>query len=131
MSMFNIVRKEFQYGQYTVTLEKNPLSATGTLDFDNYIAEVMSYTNAAGRRMLVATPGNAEYVDKKECSNITDNHAPRIHEIDEAATQEVQVVAAAGEDRSTPYVWLYVAAVGIIVVAVGAFATKKYLLLVK
>ena len=105
-----------------VTLGKDSLSASGKLDIDNYIAEVMAYTNAAGRR-ADTTPANAEFVSKG-----VDGNEARTHEKDEADTARIGIGAATGNDEKTPYVWLITIVAGIVIVAVGAVVTKKYII---
>ena len=104
---------------YTVTLGKNPISSTGNLEFDTYIAEVMSYTNAAGRRAMTSTPGNAEIIDHEKRDGKT-------HEIDEADTGRIQIGVATGEDEATNYIIIIAVSVGLALVAVGAYVIKKY-----
>lgn len=106
----------------TVTLGKDSLSASGKLDIDNYIAEVIAYTNAAGRR-ADTTPANAEFVSKG-----VDGNAARTHEKDEADTARIGIGAATGNDEKTPYVWLITIVAGIVIVAAGAVVTKKYII---
>ena len=106
---------------YTVTLGRNPISSTGTISFENYIAEVMSYTNAAGRRATTSTPGNAEIID-------AELREGRTHEIDEADTGRIQIGVKTGEDEKTNYILITAIAAGILLIAVGAFVTKKYII---
>lgn len=105
----------------TVTLGKDSLSASGKLDIDNYIAEVIAYTNAAGRR-ADTTPANAEFVSKG-----VNGIAARTHEKDEADTARIGIGAATGNDEKTPYVWLITIVAGIVIIALGAVVTKKYI----
>ena len=107
--------------KYSVTLGKNPISSTGTLVFENYIAEVMEYTNAAGRRAKDSSPANAEIIDKELREG-------RAHEPDEALAERIQIGAATGEDEKTKTVWIAVITGGIAVIAAGAFVTKKYII---
>ena len=106
---------------YTITLGKNPISSTGNLNFENYIAEVMSYTNAAGRRAMTSTPGNAEIIDHE-------HRAGKSHEIDEADTARIQIGAATGEDEIANYIIIIAITAGILVMAAGAFVVKKYVI---
>ena len=106
---------------YTVTLGKNPISSTGNLNFDTYIAEVMSYTNAAGRRSMEMTPGNAEIIDHEYRDGKT-------HEIDEADTGRIQLGVATGEDEKTNYIIIISVIAGIALLATGAFVVKKYVI---
>ena len=106
---------------YTVTLGKNPISSTGNLSFENYIAEVMSYTNAAGRRAMTSTPGNAEIIDHEYREG-------KSHEIDEADTGRIQIGVATGDDETTNYIIIIAVAGGIALVAIGAYIVKKYFL---
>lgn len=106
---------------YKVTLGKNPISSTGNLEFENYIAEVMSYTNAAGRRTLDSTPGNAEIIDHEHREGKT-------HEIDEADTGKIQIGAATGNDETTNYIIIIGVAAGLALIAIGAYVVKKYFL---
>ena len=106
---------------YTVTLGKNPISSTGNLNFENYIAEVMSYTNAAGRRTMTSTPGNAEIIDHEYRTG-------KSHEIDEADTARIQIGAATGEDGKTNYIIIIAVVAGIAIIATGAFVVKKYVI---
>ena len=107
---------------YKVTLGKKPVSSTsGNLEFDTYIAEVMSYTNAAGRRSMTSTPGNAEIIDSEKREGKT-------HEIDEADTGRIQVGVATGDDRQTNYIIIVSIIAGITLAAVGVLAVKKYVI---
>lgn len=106
---------------YTVTLGKNPISSTGNLNFENYIAEVMSYTNAVGRRSMTSTPGNAEIIDHE-------NREGKTHEIDEADTASIQIGTATGEDEKANYVIIIAVAGALVVMAVGAILVKKYVI---
>lgn len=106
---------------YTVTLGRNPISTTGVLEFDTYIAEVMSYTNAAGRRANTSTPGNAEIIDREQRDG-------REHEIDEADTGRIQIGVATGADKVTNYIIIISAALGMVLVAVGTVVIKKRLI---
>lgn len=106
---------------YKVKLGKNPISSTGNLNFDNYIAEVMSYTNAAGRRTMTMTPGNAEIVDSEYREGKT-------HEIDEADTGRIQIGVATGNDQTINYIIIIAVAAGIALIAIGAYVIKKYFL---
>lgn len=106
---------------YTVTLGKNPISSTGNLNFENYIAEVMSYTNAAGRRAMTSTPGNAEIIDHEYRDG-------KSHEIDEADTGRIQIGVATGDDQAINYIIIIAVAAGIALVAIGAYVVKKYIL---
>lgn len=106
---------------YTVRLGKNPISSTGNLNFENYIAEVMSYSNAAGRRAMTSTPGNAEIIDHEYRDG-------KSHEIDEADTGRIQIGVATGDDQSINYIIIIAVAAGIALVAIGAYVVKKYIL---
>lgn len=106
---------------YTVTLGKNPISSTGNLNFENYIAEVMSYTNAVGRRSMTSTPGNAEIIDHE-------NREGKTHEIDEADTASIQIGTATGEDEKANYIIIIAVAGALVVMAIGAILVKKYVI---
>lgn len=107
---------------YKVTLGKNPISSTGNLSFENYIAEVMSYTNSAGRRSMTSTPGNAEIIDQYPNETVGE------HEIDEADTARIQIGVRTGDDATTNFIIIIAVAAGIAVVAIGAYVIKKYFL---
>jgi hypothetical protein len=106
---------------YTVALGKNPISSTGNLNFENYIAEIMSYTNAAGRRSMTSTPGNAEIIEAEKRDGKT-------HEKDEADTGRIQIGVATGKDQTTNYIIITTVIVGIALIAVGVFVVKKYVI---
>lgn len=106
---------------YKIALGKNPISSTGNLEFDTYIAEVMSYTNAAGRRAMTSTPGNAEIIDAEKRDG-------KSHEIDEADTGRIQIGVATGEDIQTNYIIIISVISGIALIAVGAYIVKRHLL---
>lgn len=105
-----------------VTLGKDSISTSGILEVDTYIAEVIAYTNSAGRR-ADTTPANAEFVSRG-----IDGNQARTHEKDEADTARIQIGSATGEDEKTPYVWLIVITVGIAIIGVGTIVTKKYIM---
>ena len=111
-------------GKYKVILGRNPISSTGTLDFTNYVAEVMSYTNAAGRR-AVATPANAWAVDERP---LKDDGKERIVEIDECSADKIQLGESYGEDKETSFIWLAIGVTAVAIIGAGAFVTKKYII---
>ena len=49
-------------------------------------------------------------------------------EPDEAKVEEVQIQPALGEDQKTNYIWLISIVAGIVVIAAGAFVTKKHII---
>ena len=101
---------------FTVPLKaKKALSVSGTLNYKNYAAEVMSYTEASGRRMKDSTPANIEAVDSSQ-------------EPDETETPQVAITPATGHDEKAQYIWLITIIAGVIVIAVGTFTTKKYII---
>lgn len=106
---------------YKITLGKNPISSTGNLNFENYIAEVMSFTNAAGRRSMTSTPGNAEIIDHE-------HRTGRTHEIDEADTARIQIGVSTGEDEKTNYIIAIAVAGALTLMAVGTVLVKKYVI---
>ena len=82
----------------------------------------VTFTNAAGRRSMSSTPGNAEIVDEYPNENVG------AHEIDEAFAGNVNLTASTGEDEQTNYIIIISIIAGIIIVAAGALVVKKYLI---
>lgn len=107
--------------KYVVTLGKKSVSSTGKLDYDTYIAEVMVYTNAAGRRTTKSSPANAEIVS-------TELRLGLKHEPDEEDSERMQISASTGEDKQTNYNLIISIFAVIAVVAAGIFVTKKYII---
>ena len=95
------------------------ISASGTKEFDNYIAEVMEYTNASGRRADII-PGNAEIIDHEYRPGWS-------HETDEADTLRIQIGVATGQDKHTPYIIAIIGLLGVSIIALGIVLTKKYI----
>ena len=128
----NLIEKNASKQLYSISLTPTHLlSAGGKKEFVNYIAELTKYRNAAGRRATYVskaeneevsiTPGNAEiigheYRDDKE------------HELDEADTLRVEIGVATGQDRKTIFMYLEVITLSVVVLALGTFSIKKYIL---
>lgn len=98
------------------TLLTTTLSSTGNLDIESYIAQVMAYTNSAGRRDELSIPGNLKY--------ITTNLGTI--ESDEAWGEKITITKPFGEDRTATIAITVI--VALTVVAVGVVAIKKYVI---
>ena len=106
---------------YSVILAPQTIiSASGTKEFNNYIAEVMSYSNAAGRR-ATSTPGNAEIIDP-EC------RIGRTHESDEADTLSVQLGVGSGDNKQIFSTLTLAITMGCLIILSGGLAIKKYVI---
>ena len=107
---------------YSVKLSpKYKLSTGGIVQFENYIAEVMKYTNAVGRR-ADSTPANAEFISEARESY------GKIHEKDEADTGTIQVGAATGKDEKTAQIIAISIVISTAIVGLGVIGIKKYVL---
>ena len=103
----------------------NGLTATGKLDFENYIAEIMSYSTPNGRVDENAVPGNLSdkyvYSDDK---SITLSKSER----DEYCAERITIGPPEGEDEINSLVLVISITSGILVIAAGTFAIKKYVI---
>ena len=117
---------------YSVTLKPNSLiSAGGVKEFANYIAEMMSYSVANGRRTTYTssksdgragiTPGNAEIINQE----YREGHE---HEPDEADTLKVELGVETGQDKQVVYIWITIIAIISAIIGIGTFTIKKYAL---
>ena len=119
---------------YSVLLSPTfKISAGGVKEFDNYIAEIMAYTVANGRRAFYTskaddtgastsmTPGNAEIVNHEF-------RPGREHEPDEADTLKIVFGVETGENKNIILMWSIISGICLIIIGIGTFVTKKYIL---
>ncbi len=111
----------------TITLETVLSSSTGGelgANIPSYIAEVVKYSNAAGRRDMDAEPENLSYVhsDDKEMTMENSN------EHDEFWGETIIITKPTGEDKLTPIQIAIITVSSMAVIGVGIVLIKKFVL---
>lgn len=118
--------KDIDYSK-TITLRTLLSSSNGGeigTNLPSYIAEVVTYSNAAGRRNSDAVPGNLSYVHSEDTSKTmaSDN------EPDEFWGETIIVTKPTGEDKLTPIQIAIITITATAVVGVGIILIKKFVL---
>ena len=111
------------YKRFTATLGINGLTPNGKLDFENYIAEIMSYSTPTGRPDKGAIAGNLKdkYVYSQDME-ITLEASER----DEFQGERISIVPPTGENKKVVVILVSAIAGGMAIIAVGAILIKKY-----
>lgn len=118
--------KDIDYSK-TITLRTLLSSSNGGeigTNLPSYIAEVVTYSNAAGRRNTEAEPGNLSYVHSED-SRITmaSNNEP-----DEFWGETIIITKPTGEDKLTEIAIAIITVSSIAVLGVGIVLIKKFVL---
>ncbi|MBQ8043354.1 MAG: hypothetical protein IJ272_04300, partial [Clostridia bacterium] len=90
----------------------------------SYIAEIVEYTNAAGRRNMNATPANLSYVH----SNDNDMTMKNSNEVDEFWGESIIITKPTGEDKSLPLQIAIITISALATLGVGIVLIKKVVL---
>lgn len=108
--------------RYYLTLLLDGLSPTGKLDFENYISQIMSYTNAAGTFDRKATPGNLEgrYIYTYDRDRTLEDN-----EIDEFSAEDIKIEPPTGKDEKTGILIITSIIAGLTIIAGGVVLIKK------
>jgi len=91
----------------------------------SYIAELVQYSNAAGRRNMNATPRNLKYVHSDD-TTMTMVTAP--NEVDEFWGESIIITKPTGEDKITPIQIAIITISAVAVLGVGIVLIKKFVL---
>ncbi len=118
--------KDIDYSK-TITLRTLLSSSNGGeigTNLPSYIAEVVTYSNAAGRRNSDAVPGNLSYVHSED----TNKTMASDNEPDEFWGETIIVTKPTGEDKLTPIQIAIITITATAVVGVGIILIKKFVL---
>ncbi len=127
-----LVAKEGTYNDKTADYSKT-LKLTTVLSslagdegyYPSYIAEVMEYSNAAGRRNVVGVPGNLSYVHSYDTEKTLENTN---NEEDEFWAEQLIISKPTGEDKITPIQIALITIASIATIGVGIVLIKKFVL---
>lgn len=118
--------KDVDYSK-TVTLKTVLSSSTGGelgANIPSYIAEVVKYSNAAGRRDMDAEPENLSYVHSDDTEMTMENSNER----DEFWGETIIIGKPFGEDKLTPIQIAIITVSSMAVIGVGIVLIKKFVL---
>lgn len=118
--------KDVDYSK-TITLKTLLSSSTGGelgATIPSYIAEVVRYSNAAGRRDVEAEPGNLSYVHSDDSEMTMENS----NEHDEFWGETIIITKPTGEDKLTPIQIAIITVSSMVVLGVGIVLIKKVVL---
>ena len=96
------------------------------LTYDSYIAEIMSYSNAAGRKDMASVPGNLSYVHSEDTAKTME----RDNEPDESWAERVNIKTPTGgtEASSANIMIITTLVASIAIVGAGIILIKKYVI---
>ena len=104
------------------------LSSTGNgqlgTNLPSYIAEITSYSNAAGRRDMAIVPANLSYVHSDDSEITMNTH----NEADEFWGESIIISKPTGEDKVTPMQIAIITISSLTVIGVGIILIKKIVL---
>ena len=109
--------------EFSAVLGRNGLTATGRLEYENYIAQIMSYSNAVGRKDEEAIPGNLE---DKYIYSYDKEVTLEQNERDEYSAERIEIKQSTGEDKETMRIIIISILAGIAIIAVGIIFIKKH-----
>lgn len=114
-----------EHKRLNVILGINGLTPNGKLDFENYIAEIISYTTPTGRLDRNAIPGNLKdkYVYSED-SEIT----LEANESDEFQGERISITPPTGEDHKNIVIITSSIIAGMAVIAISVLLIKKYVI---
>ena len=135
----------------TVSLTTTLSASNKEITYPGYIAQIMQYSNAAGRRDMDACPGNLNYIhsedneitlnsyvqynnDGTRITGVSKNPEEgyvRINEDDEywgCGGEKIMVTKPTGEDKQEPLQIAIIAISSIAVLGVGIVLIKKFVL---
>lgn len=92
--------------------------------YPSYIAEITSYSNAAGRRSMNGTPDNLQFVHSEDTTMTmnTDN------ELDEFWGESIIISKPTGEDKLTGVQIAIITTISVAILGAGIVLIKKYVL---
>ena len=90
----------------------------------SYIAEIVEYSNAAGRKDMTATPANLGYVH----SDDTEMTMEKDNEQDEFWAESIIITKPTGEDKLTPIQIVIITISAVALLGVGVVLIKKFVL---
>ena len=101
-------------------------SSNGELggNYQSYIAEIMQYSNAAGRRNMEAEPANLSYVNSEDTSETMETS----NEVDEFWGETIIITKPTGEDRLSALAITIIVISSLAVIAVGIVLIKKFVI---
>lgn len=110
--------------KYSAKFVYEGLSPTGVLEFPAYYSQVASYISPTGK----VIEGSATYLPFAYSNVTPGSYGLRTLEIDEAWAEKLILVKPTGEDEITKLILAITITVGVLIVAGGAFAIKKYVI---
>lgn len=110
--------------KYSAKFIYEGLSPTGVLEFPAYYAQVASYITPTGKII----EGSTEYLPYAYSNVVPGTYGIRALEIDESWAEKLILVKPTGEDEMTKLVLAIVITTGVVIVAGGVFAIKKYVI---
>ena len=114
-----------QAADFILTLTKT-LSASDTLEFPSYIAQVVSPSvNIAGSRISGTIPNNAKYVQAYADMATLDNLQM---EKDEYWAETFRIVPTTGEDKQSSYILTISITSGLAIIVVGIILIRKFVI---
>lgn len=114
-----------EYKRFYATFGTDGLTPNGKLDFDNYIAEILSYSTANGRPDEKAIPGN---LDDKFVYSQDSDVTLSANERDEFAGEKIIIIPPTGENKTGKIIMISSIVAGIGIIAVGIVLIKKYVI---
>lgn len=101
-------------------------SSNGELggNYQSYIAEIMQYSNAAGRRNMEAEPANLSYVNSENTAETMETS----NEVDEFWGETIIITKPTGEDRLSALAITIIVISSLAVIAVGIVLIKKFVI---
>lgn len=90
----------------------------------SYIAEILQYSNAAGRKDIKATPANLGYVHSNDTTMTMENS----NEQDEFWAETIIITKPTGEDKLTPLQIVIITISSLAVIGAGIILIKKFVL---
>lgn len=110
--------------KYSAKFIYEGLSPTGVLEFPAYYAQVTSYITPTGRLI----EGSTEYLPYAYSNILPGTYGVRPLEIDESWAEKLILVKPTGEDEMTKLILAITITAGVVIVAGGVFAIKKYVI---
>jgi hypothetical protein len=97
------------------------------LEYPSYIAEIYSFSNAAGRRDTDSVPGNLKYVHSED-SRVTISLSDNYNEDDEHWAETIRITKPTGEDKSIDVYVIITVAGALAIIGVGVVLIRKFVL---
>lgn len=110
--------------KYSAKFIYEGLSPTGVLEFPSYYAQVTSYITPTGRLV----DKSSEYLPYAYSNIVPGKDGVRPLEPDESWAEKILLVKPTGEDEMTKLILAITITAGVVIVAGGVFAIKKYVI---